>query len=676
MPWPDPVSLNGALVSVVPLDRGHTDDLAEAAADGALHRLWYTTVPAPKDVDAEIDRRLALQAAGSMLPFAILDAATGRAVGMTTYMNIDAANRHVEIGSTWYRASVQRSGFNTECKYLLLQHAFEALDCIAVEFRTHIENRQSRRAIERLGAKLDGVLRAHMIMANGTIRDSCVYSITAPEWPSVKAKLEGLMAGHAGAGSPVSDTSPREPPEHRPPEEDRQVSLTDALTLAYDHHAAGRLDEAAGIYRQILQAHPDQPDALHLLGVICHQNGDNETAIAMIQRALAERPENAKAQHNLGVVFRLVGRIDEAMACFETALSLKPDYAEAWNNLGFSYHQLGRYDEASANFDKALAIDPDFADARLNLGMQRLLDGDFAGGLPLYEARSDIERNAGKVRQFVEPKWDGAADPGGKTILLHAEQGIGDTIQFCRYAPLIAARGARVLLEVSQALHPLMASLDGVDQLIVAGDTLPPFDWHCPLPSVPWACRTDRHTIPAAVPYLSADQGHLDRWQGLLGPADVPRVGIAWAGNPEHRNDRNRSIALAEMVRLISDSYAFVSLQKQGRTADLPILTARRDILDLTGRIADFADTAALIAQLDLVVTVDTAIAHLAGALGKPVWILLPFVPDWRWGLAEETSQWYPTARLFRQSKRGDWSDVLARVADELGRGATTRFEN
>ena len=194
MPWPDPVSLRGALVELEPLEPRHRDDLAVAVADGDLHRLWYTSVPTPAGMAAEIARRRALHEAGSMLPFAVIDRMSGCAAGMTTYMNIDAVNRRVEIGSTWYRAAVQRTGLNTECKFLLLRHAFEALDCIAVEFRTHLMNRQSRRAIERLGAKLDGVLRAHMVMANGTLRDTCVYSITAAEWPTVRAHLESLMA--------------------------------------------------------------------------------------------------------------------------------------------------------------------------------------------------------------------------------------------------------------------------------------------------------------------------------------------------------------------------------------------------------------------------------------------------------------------------------------------------
>ncbi|MGD9827857.1 MAG: GNAT family N-acetyltransferase [Hyphomicrobiaceae bacterium] len=189
MPWPNAVSLEGTIASLVPLSRSHEGDLIEAAGDGALHRLWYTTVPAPDRVGAEIDRRLTLQASGTMLPFAVLDRASGRAVGMTTYMNIDAANQRLEIGSTWYRKAVQRTGVNTECKLMLLVHAFESLGCIAVEFRTHIMNRASRQAIERLGAKLDGILRSHQRMANGTIRDTCVYSIIAPEWPAVKANL-------------------------------------------------------------------------------------------------------------------------------------------------------------------------------------------------------------------------------------------------------------------------------------------------------------------------------------------------------------------------------------------------------------------------------------------------------------------------------------------------------
>jgi RimJ/RimL family protein N-acetyltransferase len=193
MPWPDPISLYGNAVTLAPLAHAHEADLAKAAADGDLHRLWYTTVPTPDKVRAEIDRRLGLQAKGSMLPFAVIDPASGRAVGMTTYMNIDATNRRVEIGSTWYAASVQRTGLNTECKYLLLRHAFEDIDCVGVEFRTHYLNTQSRRAIERLGAKLDGILRHHMIMPNGTLRDTCVYSIIQPDWPTVKAHLEWQM---------------------------------------------------------------------------------------------------------------------------------------------------------------------------------------------------------------------------------------------------------------------------------------------------------------------------------------------------------------------------------------------------------------------------------------------------------------------------------------------------
>jgi RimJ/RimL family protein N-acetyltransferase len=189
MSWPEPVTLEGEVASLVPLAQGHAEELADAVTDGALHRLWYTTVPAPEDVEAEINRRLGLQAAGSMLPFTVIEKASGQAVGMTTYMNIDAVNRRVEIGSTWYRKSVQRTGVNTECKHLLLSHAFDTLGCIAVEFRTHFMNQQSRRAIERLGAKLDGILRSHMRMADGSLRDTCVYSILAHEWPAVRANL-------------------------------------------------------------------------------------------------------------------------------------------------------------------------------------------------------------------------------------------------------------------------------------------------------------------------------------------------------------------------------------------------------------------------------------------------------------------------------------------------------
>ena len=268
------------------------------------------------------------------------------------------------------------------------------------------------------------------------------------------------------------------------------------------------------------------------------------------------------------------------------------------------------------------------------------------------------------MRNFPQPLWLGGEDIGGKTILLHSEQGFGDTIQFCRYVPLVAGRGARVVLEVEAPLQPLMAMLAGPTQVVAKGGALPDFDLHCPLLSLPLAFKTDLETIPSHVPYLRAPSQKLAEWETRLGEKRRPRIGLAWSGNAAHERDSDRSIGLAALLPLLNVEATFVSLQKDVRPADAAVLGRCGDILQFGDAFRDFADTAALVSKLDLVISVDTSIVHLAGALGIPVWVLLSYIPDWRWLLDRDSSPWYPTARLFRQNDTCTWDSVIMRVRE------------
>ena len=297
--------------------------------------------------------------------------------------------------------------------------------------------------------------------------------------------------------------------------------------------------------------------------------------------------------------------------------------------------------------------------------MSRLVTGDFARGWIDYDWRRKAPSAKLTARDFPQPLWLGEDDIAGKTILLRSEQGFGDSIQFCRYAPLVVARGARVIVEVEEPLCGLMTSLAGPTQIIAKGDLLPDFDLQCPLPSLPLAFKTGIGTIPASVPYLRAPRQAQEHWGALLGTHRSPRIGLAWAGNAKHVRDRERSMTLRDLLPLLDIDAGFVSLQKDLRAGDAETLK-RCNVLQSGHKLGNFSDTAALISQLDLVISVDTSVAHLAGALGKPVWILLTRTPDWRWLLDRNDSPWYPSVRLFRQSEARDWSSVTMRVRDAL----------
>ncbi len=430
--------------------------------------------------------------------------------------------------------------------------------------------------------------------------------------------------------------------------------------------ALGRFDEALQSYDRAIGARPEFAEAISNRGSALERLHQYGAALANYDRALALWPNFVDALYNRGNVLKEMRRYDELLASYDRALALAPNHAEAYNNRGQVLKDLMRYDEALASYDAALAVEPQHVAAHCNAAALRLLTGDLARGWPHYEWRWKKDLLVGAIRNFPQPQWRGTTPVAGKTILIYAEQGLGDTIQFCRYVPMLLAAGARVIFEVQAPLHVLMSDYVKGVQVIVKGTPLPPFDLHRPLLSLPLEFDTRLETIPAAELYLHAPAEKSATWQARLGSMRRPRVGLVWSGNIRHERDRERSIGLRALLPLMDVNATFVSLQKELGAEDADIMQERGDIRHFGDELADFSATAALISQLDLVISVDTSVAHLAAALGKPTWILLTFIPDWRWLLGRDDSPWYHSARLFRQDDAGAWESVIARVRDAL----------
>jgi len=509
-----------------------------------------------------------------------------------------------------------------------------------------------------------------------------------------------------------------------------QVTIEQALQIALRHHHAGELAEAETIYRQIIQRDSNHAVALHLLGVVNHQTGRSAAGIALIRRAIALRPDWPEALGNLGVALtaagqaeeaiishrrelslapasvaamcnlgnalRAAGQIEEAIASHRRAIAIRPDFVQAHHNLGNALRDrdkledaidsfrraialqsnypdchnslgaalraVGSYDEAIACFRRAIQLRPDYGEAHFNLGLLSLLLGDFQAGWREYEWRWRMPNRPNPATDFSPTNWDGS-DLAGRSILLFAEQGVGDTIQFMRYIPLVVARRGRVLLDVQPELHRLLeqGNLHGATLMSRASAS---FATQLPLMSLPLTLAEfdfASSAIPKP-PYIQPDPALRRKWRQLLGEKHGMKVGLAWAGRPTHIHDRHRSISLAALAPLAHERIHFYSLQL-GQAAAPP---SGMKLTDLTGQIEDFADTAALIAELDLVISVDTAVAHLAGAMDRPIWLLLPFAPDFRWLSNRDDTPWYPSMRLFRQTRRGQWTDPIERAASAL----------
>lgn len=435
-----------------------------------------------------------------------------------------------------------------------------------------------------------------------------------------------------------------------------RIVLAVALLAKGELHAALAAAEAAlALERAIVPLLFVQGTALHLLG----HSADGAVALS---QAVARDPQNADAWLNLGIALTTLDRLTEAEAAIHHALALAPHSAPAWASLGTLMIQQARPQEAMAACANAVQLRPDFAPFRFDEGLARLLAGDFAGGWEGLRWRKPEEDAALAACGVTGAEWD-TLEVAGRTLLLCATQGLGDAIQFARYIPLLAARGARLIVRCQRSLHRLLAGLAGVASTIAPGDTLPPHDGWMSLGSLPRLFATTDRTVPFATGYLTADQERAKAWRQKFGRDHS--VGLVWAGNASHANDARRSLPPSALEPLLrTPGRRFVSLQV-GRD---PKAFGTDGVVDLAPYLTDLAETAAVLTALDLIVTVDTAVAHLAGALGRPVWIALPYAPDWRWQLGRSDSPWYASARLFRQPRPGDWASVVGDIAAELPR--------
>jgi Tfp pilus assembly protein PilF len=477
------------------------------------------------------------------------------------------------------------------------------------------------------------------------------------------------------------------------------LTIPEALAIGWTSFHAGDFPRAERVSRQVLEVHPSAARVWYLLGTISHVQGQLGEAVAhyeralglephfvevlnnlavtllslrkvdesaaYLRRALQFQPDYADAHSNLGNALQADGKLDEAEACYRHALQLKPDNPNTHHDLGNALRASGRLAEAMACYDQALRLKPDFAQVHLSRSLLRLQMGDFEQGWSEYEWRFQCTEYA--IPRFRQPLWDGSR-LDDQTILLYADHGLGDTLQFIRYARVVQERGGRVLVACRQPLARILASCPGVARVIPEGAILPEFQVYAPMMSLPRMLGTTLANVPARVPYLAADPALVTRWHAELRQSGGFKVGIAWQGNAQYCKDRHRSFRLDQFEPLSRlDGVRLVSLQKGLGTEQIGEVADRFSVIDLGSRFDDFMDCAAVLSNLDLVITPDTSVAHLAGALGVPVWVALPFAPDWRWLLDREDSPWYPTMRLFRQRDWGDWNEVFQRMSRDLG---------
>jgi tetratricopeptide (TPR) repeat protein len=433
--------------------------------------------------------------------------------------------------------------------------------------------------------------------------------------------------------------------------------------------AEGNSQGAIQYFQQALALRPNWIDARNNLGIAQMESGQPDLAEAQFRAALAEKPDFPEIQYNLANSLRQQGRSEPAIAAYQRVIELNPRHADAWMYLASLYRSAGQVDDAVAALRKTVELAPDRAIAHYDLGMALLRRGDLAEGWPHYDWRSKVESFSLRPRPYSQPIWDGG-DLAGKRILLYPEQGFGDVIQFARYIPMVAKLGGQIILESFNELGRLLANLEGVEKIFPQGIPPPDFDLHCPLLSLPGRFRTTLATIPKSESYLQANPNLIEEWRRRFPEGEKRlKVGLIWRGRPNP--EPGRSIAADRLLPLSKISGVWFCSLQTGAPSNLPFPMA-----DWTSDIKDFADTAALMANLDLILTIDTAGAHLAGALGKKTWCMLKFLPDWRWIGRGSDSLWYPTVRLFRQSQDGDWDGVVQQIADELQSLAGARSYN
>jgi cytochrome c-type biogenesis protein CcmH/NrfG len=446
-------------------------------------------------------------------------------------------------------------------------------------------------------------------------------------------------------------------------------TVEQALARAQAAAQAKRLNEAKGICADVLATAPDHPAALAMQGILGAMQGDTENGIVLLRRAIQLHPGNATWHAHLSSLCRTTNRMEEALAAGQDSIRLDPNNPENLVNLSLIFVDLDDRDQATACLLRAIGLRHDHADAHLALAQTLLAKGDFDPGWLEYEWRNLTEAGKATMPAMTSAPWNGMTMPTGR-LLLVGDQGYGDSIQFARYIPMAAERCQEVILGCSPEMAPLLSHLPGVAQYCHRWTDIPGHAAHCRLSSLPYLFRTRLSSIPNQVPYLKAEPARIAHWRARLDttlPAGVPRIGLAWTGRPTHPNDRRRSLALSQLLPLANAGpAAFVSLQKPIPARDRETLAQFPDMTNIADDLGDFGETAALIENLDLVISVDTAIGHLAGALGRPAWVLIPKAADWRWMLEREDSPWYPSLRLFRQRRPGAWDEALAHLHSAL----------
>lgn len=519
------------------------------------------------------------------------------------------------------------------------------------------------------GAAQTALMRGYAFHQRGDLQQAAqLYRAVLAANPSSFEALSllGVLEGQSGRAGPAADLLARAV-RARPSDAGVHVNYGNVL------RQLKRPADALASYDRALRIEPGNVGARYNRGLSLADLGRHAEALADYDRVTVLAPGNADAWHGRGNALRVLHRPEEALAAYERAIALKPGDPDVWVNRGVILQSLRRHREALESYARAQAVAPTSAAAHLNEGLCRLLLGEFATGWAKYQWRWRTPESTAVHPNYPQPQLRLDADLAGKTVLLHAEQGFGDTLQFCRYAPLVAARGAAVVLDVQPSLVELLSGMPGVAQVVARGGALPAFDYHCAFLDLPAVFGTTLDSVPAVVPYLCADPARARMWNVRLGTRTGPRVGLAWSGSGALLTgsalaDDDRAVPLAQLATLCVPGRQYVSLHTEVRPGDRDALAAHPEIREFATELKSFADTAALIDQLDLVVTVDTAVAHLAGALGKPVWLLLPYNVTWRWLLDRADSPWYPTARLFRQPVAGDWAAVISAVRAELDR--------
>lgn len=451
------------------------------------------------------------------------------------------------------------------------------------------------------------------------------------------------------------------------------VPIGDLIGLAHEFEQSKRVDEAERMLGYVLAAAPDNAHALHLMGVVAYRKGQTEKALAYIERAIEIGVDTPLYYRNIGELYRVLGRTEQAIQAARRAVALSPGDPLALMNCGIILAEQLEYDEAVACFDRALALEPNLAGAHFGLAEVLLARGEFKRGWDEYEWRFRLADTPPVIPRTDKPHWDGKDMPNG-TLLLVADQGFGDGIQFGRYIPWARARCRSVVLAASPTLKPLLSQLDPTIRIESEWAKMGPYDAWCPLTGLPRLAETALDTIPAEVPYLRAPADRVARWAprvAALTPRGMKRVGCVWAGRPTHKNDWKRSMSLADLAPVTAvPGIALVVLQKGEGQKQTGAYYGRAPLVHISAEIGDFEDTMAIIESLDLVLTVDTSVAHLAGAMGKPVWVMLPWAAEWRWLLDREDTPWYPIMRLFRQTTPGNWKSVTDRIAAALREGA------